>query len=67
MHSYIDLAQTVMQLSVEERERLFQLISENTDLFRKILPEVVDRLLLNDSSRDLPHPVSRHFNEWRDR
>jgi hypothetical protein len=67
MHNYIDLVQMIMRLSVEERERLFQLISENTDLFRKILPEVVDRLLLDDSSRDLPNPLSRHFNEWRDR
>jgi len=67
MHRMIDVTQTVMQLSVEERERLFQLITENTDLFRKLLPDIIDRLLLDDSSRNLAHPVSQHFNEWRDR
>jgi len=67
MHRMIDIAQTVMHLSVEERERLFQLVSENTDLFRKILPDIVDRLLLDDSSRNLAHPVAQHFNEWRNR
>jgi hypothetical protein len=67
MHTAIDVAQTVMQLSVEERERLFQILTENTDLFRKILPDMIDRLLLDDSSRNLAYPLSQHFNEWRNR
>jgi len=67
MHTVIDLAQTVMQLSVEEREKLFQILTENTDLFRKILPSLLDTILLDDSSRELAHPLAKHFNQWRDR
>ena len=67
MHSIIDVSQTLSNLSIEERERFFQIITENSDLFRKIIPDMLDRGLLDDSSRELNHPVAKHFNEWRDR
>jgi len=67
MNGTFDLVNTVMNLSVEERETLFKIIHDNPVLFKKILPgaDVIDYMLADQPISG--HPMIDHYVEWKNR
>jgi hypothetical protein len=65
----INIDQTVMGLTTEERERLFRIVTDNIDIFRKVLPNnpllayiAGDSSTMGDAQE---HPLVQHLNAWQ--
>jgi hypothetical protein len=65
----IRVDQTIMALSPEERERLFRIITDNIDIFRKIIPgNPLLAFIAGDSStmgEAQAHPMVQHLTAWQ--
>jgi hypothetical protein len=65
----IRVDQTIMALSPEERERLFRIITDNIDIFRKIIPgNPLLAFIAGDSStmgEAQAHPMVKHLTDWQ--
>lgn len=71
-NNVIDLGVTVANLSVSDRERYFQILKDNLDLFKKIAPgPFFDLFHQMDLDPNHPmvalysdHPVIQHLKDW---
>jgi hypothetical protein len=67
MSQPINLDQSIKDLTVSEREQLFTVLTQNIELFKKIIPgspllayiagELAEGAIGN-------HPVVQHFDQW---
>jgi hypothetical protein len=61
--------QTIMSLLPEERERLFRLVTDNIDIFRKIMPgNPLLSFIAGDSNTmgtAQDHPMVQHLTAWQ--
>ena len=60
------IGKNIMRLSTEERDRLFRVISDNADVFNKIMP---GNQFLEFVATDKPaetDPVVAIFRDWKD-
>jgi len=61
---YQILIEQVVKLSQEDREKLFEVVHDNVDLFDKLIPNspfiahIKGELLLN-------HPIAIAFDQWK--
>lgn len=60
-----DIAKNIMDnLSMEERNQLFSIVTDNVDLFRKLLPgSPFMRMVKFNESIDLPIGIA--YNTWK--
>lgn len=67
--SLIRVDQTVMSLTPEERERLFRIITDNIDIFRKVIPgNPLLAFIAGDSNtmgEAQAHPLVQHLTAWQ--
>jgi hypothetical protein len=64
-----NIDQTIMGLLPEERERLFRIITDNIDIFRKVLPgNPLLAFIAGDSTTmgtAQEHPMVQHLTAWQ--
>jgi hypothetical protein len=65
----IRVDQTIMTLTEEERERLFRIITDNIDIFKKVIPDspllafiAGDSSTMGDAQN---HPMVQHLVQWQ--
>jgi hypothetical protein len=65
----INIDQTVMSLNAEERERLFRIVTDNIDIFRKVLPNNPLLAFIAGDSNTMgeaqAHPLVQHLTSWQ--
>lgn len=67
MSNTINLDQNIRNLTVAEKEKLFTVLTQNIELFKKIIP---DSPLLAYIAGEIGvgvisnHPVVQHFDQW---
>ena len=61
----VNLEDTVMALSMEEREVLFQHITDHPELYKKILGNTptIDNLM--NAPEGMDHPLITHYQNWK--
>lgn len=67
MSQIINLDQSIKDLTAPEREQLFTVLTQNIELFKKVIPDspllaYIAGELMADTIRD--HPVVQHFDQW---
>jgi hypothetical protein len=64
-----NIDQTIMGLLPEERERLFRIITDNIDIFRKVLPGNPLLAFIAGDSNTMgtmqEHPMVQHLTAWQ--
>jgi hypothetical protein len=65
----IRVDQTIMTLTKDERERLFRIITDNIDLFRKVMPNNPLLAFIAGDSNHMgeaqEHPLVKHLTAWQ--
>jgi hypothetical protein len=65
----INVDQTIMSLTTEERERLFRIVTDNIDLFRKVMPGNPLLAFIAGDSNTMgtaqDHPLVQHLTAWQ--
>lgn len=65
----INVDQTIMALTEEERERLFRIVTDNIDIFRKIMPGNPLLAFIAGDSNTMgdaqDHPMVQHLLQWQ--
>jgi hypothetical protein len=67
--SVIRVDQTIMSLTPAERERLFRILTDNIDIFRKVIPgNPLLSFMAGDSNtmgEAQAHPLVKHLTDWQ--
>jgi hypothetical protein len=64
MYTVENLTERVSELTTEEKEKLFHLITEHIDLFNKIMPELPFLVnILNNTESD--HELMQSYFQWK--
>jgi hypothetical protein len=65
----INIDQTIMALTPEERERLFRVVTDNIDIFKKVMPGTPLLAFINGDSNTMgeaqEHPLVKHLTAWQ--
>jgi hypothetical protein len=64
MYTITNLTQATSGLSLEDQQKLFQLITDNAELFNKVMPDMpLIRHILNNTDSD--HPLVQLYVQWK--
>ena len=58
----VNLIDNLMSMHKDEREAMFATLSDNKDLFNKLIPGLLDPL--TDPNQEHDHPLFRHYKDW---
>jgi len=61
----IDITKNILNLTDEEKHRFFKIITENHDIFDKLIPKTT--LVSLAKNGDVPHdgPLLQTYRDWR--
>jgi hypothetical protein len=67
--TYIKIDETIMSLNTDERERLFRIVTDNIDIFRKVIPNNPLLAFIAGDSNTMgeaqAHPLVQHLTSWQ--
>lgn len=58
----INVIDNLMSMHMHEREAMFATLTDNKDLFDKLIPGVMDAI--TDPNQEHDHPLFRHYKDW---
>jgi len=62
-----NLIQNIMQLSRQEQDRLFQLLTDNADILAKLIPNIqlLEYILTGHTVDAANNPVIQAYDRWK--
>lgn len=61
----IDLTKNIISLTDEERHRFFLIVTENVDLFDKLIPNSPLFTLIKEGDIPYDHVLLQSYRDWR--
>jgi len=58
----INVVDNLMSMHIHERESMFDVLTNNKELFDKMIPGIMDAI--TDPTQEHDHPLFRHYKEW---
>jgi hypothetical protein len=58
----LNVIDNLMSMHKEEREAMFAALTDNKDLFNKMIPGLLDPLM--DPTQEHEHPLFKHYKDW---
>lgn len=61
----IDLTQNILKLSDEEKHQFFTIVTENHELFEKLIPKSALLALIKHGDIPYDHALLQSYRDWR--
>lgn len=61
----IDITRNILNLSDEEKHRFFHIVTENIDIFDKVLPNTALFTLIKQGDIPFDHALLQSYRDWR--